>query len=220
MPFATIATPLTLLALALPFLFCFTQAPINNFWPLLASWGCGAVLVLLALARCGSAPGRGQQGETGAAPALVSSRMLAAGLLVAALASAVIGLLQYFVGDPGLPGVQPSTLGQAIGNLRQRNQQATLLSLGVWALLWALAQMQARLDHPGIAAPVHGGKAWPGWLTGLLVAWGLALLAVSSAATASRTGAAQWLLMLGLMFCWRVSWGRLILGLGLVGLVL
>ena len=34
MPFATMATPLTLLALALPFLFCFTQAPINNFWPL------------------------------------------------------------------------------------------------------------------------------------------------------------------------------------------
>mgnify|MGYP007060062043 FL=1 len=46
MPFATMATPLTLLALALPFLFCFTQAPINNFWPLLASWVCGAVLVL------------------------------------------------------------------------------------------------------------------------------------------------------------------------------
>ena len=77
MPFATMATPLTLLALALPFLFCFTQAPINNFWPLLASWGCGAVLVLLALARCGSSPGRGQEWETGGAPALVSSRMLA-----------------------------------------------------------------------------------------------------------------------------------------------
>ena len=220
MPFATMATPLTLLALALPFLFCFTQAPINNFWPLLASWGCGAVLVLLALARCGSTPGRGQQGETGGASALVSSRMLAAGLLVAALASAAIGLLQYFVGDPGLPGVQPSTPGQAIGNLRQRNQQATLLSLGVWALLWGLAQMQALLQHPGIAAPVQGAKAWPGWLTGLLVAWGLALLAMSSAATASRTGAVQWLLILGLMFCWRVSWGRLVLGLGLVGLVL
>ena len=159
MPFATMATPLTLLALALPFLFCFTQAPINNFWPLLASWGCGAVLVLLALARCGSSPGRDQGGETGGAPALVSSRMLAAGLLVAALASAAIGLLQYFVGDPGLPGVQPSTPGQAIGNLRQRNQQATLLSLGVWALLWGLAQMQARLQHPGIATTVQGGRA-------------------------------------------------------------
>ena len=79
MPFATMATPLTLLALALPFLFCFTQTPINNFWPLLASWVCGAVLVLLALARCGSSPGRDQGGETGRAPALVSSRMLAAG---------------------------------------------------------------------------------------------------------------------------------------------
>lgn len=220
MPFATMATPLTLLALALPFLFCFTQAPINNFWPLLASWGCGAVLVLLALARCGSSPGRYQEGETGVAPALVSSRMLAAGLLVAALISAGIGLLQYFLGDPGLPGVQPSTLGQAIGNVRQRNQQATLLSLGVWALLWTLVQVQGRLEHPGPAGPHQGGTAWPGWATSVLVACGLALLAMSSAATASRTGAAQWLLMLGLIFCWRVSWGRLALGLGLVGLVL
>ncbi|WP_395452956.1 Wzy polymerase domain-containing protein [Acidovorax delafieldii] len=220
MPFATMATPLTLLALALPFLFCFTQAPINNFWPLLASWGCGAVLVLLALARCGSSPGRYQEGETGVAPALVSSRMLAAGLLVAALISAVIGLLQYFLGDPGLPGVQPSTLGQAIGSLRQRNQQATLLSLGVWALLWTLVQRQGRLEQPGSATPFQTGQAWPGWLTGWLVACGLALLAMSSAATASRTGAAQWLLLLGLVVCWRVSWGRLVLGVGLVGLVL
>ncbi|MCT6720738.1 Wzy polymerase domain-containing protein [Acidovorax sp. K2F] len=220
MPFATMATPLTLLALALPFLFCFTQAPINNFWPLLASWGCGAVLVLLALARCGSSPGRDQEGETGVAPALVSSRMLAAGLLVAALISAVIGLLQYFLGDPGLPGVQPSTLGQAIGNLRQRNQQATLLSLGVWALLWTLVQRQGRLEQPGSVSPLQTGQAWPGWLTGWLVACGLALLAMSSAATASRTGAVQWLLLLGLMLCWRASWGRRALGWGMFGLVL
>lgn len=221
MPFAAIATPLTLLALALPFLFCFTQAPINNFWPLLASWSCGAVLVLLALARSGGSLARDL--EAGDAPAprpLVSSRMLAAGLLVAALLTAVIGLLQYFLGDPGLPGVQPSTLGQAIGNLRQRNQQATLLSLGVWVLLWTLAQVQASLEHSDIATAPQGVKAWPGWLAGLLVAWGLALLAISSAATASRTGAAQWLLLLGLMWCWRGSWRRLALGFGLVGLVL
>lgn len=218
MPLAAIATPLTLLALALPFLFCFTQAPINNFWPLLASWSCGAVLVLLALASSGGSQARDLARDARAPQPLVSSRMLAASLLMAALVAAVIGLLQYFLGDPGLPGVQPSTLGQAIGNLRQRNQQATLLSLGVWALLWALVQVQGRLEHPGHATRHQGGRAWPGWLTGLLVAWGLVLLAISSAATASRTGAAQWLLMLGLMLCWRVSWGRLVLVLGLIGL--
>ncbi|PUA95363.1 pilin glycosylation ligase PglL [Acidovorax sp. 107] len=220
MPFATMATPLTLLALALPFLFCFAQAPINNFWPLLASWVCGAVLVLLALARSGGSQAQDQEGETGVAPALVSSRLLAAGLLVAALVAAVIGLLQYFQGDPGLPGMQPSTLGQAVGNLRQRNQQATLLSLGVWALLWGLVQVRGHLERPSHAAPPRGRMEWPGWLIGLLMAWGLALLAMSGAATASRTGAAQWLLMLGLMLCWRASWGRLVLGLGVVGLVL
>ena len=62
MPFATMATPLTLLALALPFLFCFTQAPINNFWPLLASWGCGAVLRSLGVRDIAS-PWLGTHGE-------------------------------------------------------------------------------------------------------------------------------------------------------------
>ncbi|MDD2178016.1 Wzy polymerase domain-containing protein [Acidovorax sp. D2M1] len=219
MSFAAIATPLTLLALALPFLFCFTQAPVNNFWPLLASWSCGAVLVLLALGRSGGPHVRGPRGDIRAPQPLVSGRVLATGLVLTALVAAVIGLLQYFLGDPGLPGVQPSTPGQAIGNLRQRNQQATLLGLGVWALLWTLAQVQGRLERPPYAVLQPGRMAW-GVLIGLLMAWGLALLAISSAATASRTGAVQWLLLLGLMLCWRVSWGRLAVGLGVFGLVL
>src|SRR6218665_1139313 len=40
---------LTVLAVASPFLFCFTQDPMSNFWPLLFSWGCAALLVLQAL---------------------------------------------------------------------------------------------------------------------------------------------------------------------------
>ena len=51
MPFAALATPLTLLAVALPFLFCYTQPPLTNFWPLMASGACAAALVLLALLR-------------------------------------------------------------------------------------------------------------------------------------------------------------------------
>lgn len=223
MPFATMATPLTLLALALPFLFCFTQAPISNFWPMLVSGGCGAMLILLAVTRPRGPQALGAEGDSGAWQPLVSGRMLAAGLVVAALAAAVIGLLQYFLGDPGLPGVQPSTLGQAIGNLRQRNQQATLLSLGAWALLWCLAQSRNQ-SRPAQGIPVASlqrrGVLGQGGLIVVPIVCGLVLLAISSAATASRTGALQWLLMLGLVLCWRVSWGRLAVGWVGFGVVL
>ena len=80
-------------------------------------------------------------------------RVPATAWLLAGLASALMGWLQYTgMGSSLAPWVSHANFGEAFGNLRQRNQQATLLSLGVWALLWALAQMQARLDHPGIAA--------------------------------------------------------------------
>src|SRR3989344_2350920 len=62
--FDAIAVPLALLAVALPFLFAVTDSPIANFWPLIASWVCGAVLLLLAAgwARAGVAQRRGPAG--------------------------------------------------------------------------------------------------------------------------------------------------------------
>lgn len=151
---------------------------------------------------------------------------LAEGLLLAALLSSVIGLVQYFGGDVGLaPWLQASTPGQAIGNLRQRNQQATLISLGTWALLWILAQIQVRLETIEKGVTVQqvlqgGGRPWPSWLVGILLAWGIALLAIGGAATASRTGAAEWVLIVTLMLFWRASYGRVALGLAMVGILL
>lgn len=211
MPLAVIAAPLTLLALALPFLFSFAQAPISNFWPLLASWGCGAALALLAVARAAGGPGRAQDefdGRARANHAMVPAAPLAHGLLLASLLAGVIGLLQYFWGDPALPGVQPSTLGQAIGNLRQRNQQATLLSLGAWALLWSLAQWQRRSHVTGEAGGPLALQHRQMALT-VLAGGAMALLAVSSAATASRTGALQWLMVAGMALLWRSRRWRL-----------
>ena len=198
-PRAAVA-PLAVLALALPFLFAYTSPPSANFWPWLASWACAGVLAALLLAGLDW-------------PRRTWARHWSVALVLAALVAAGIGLAQYFVGDPGAaPWVQPSTPGQAIGNLRQRNQQATLLSLGLWALLWAVAQWQA------------GGQAgrqarWVGVAVGLLLSWGLVLLAAASAATASRTGALQWLLVLGLVLCWRRMLGPLPLALAVVGLL-
>jgi len=57
--------------------------------------------------------------------------------LVAACASAVLGLLQYFdISRDWAPWVNQPGLGQAYGNLRQRNQFATLCSMGLAALWW------------------------------------------------------------------------------------
>jgi O-antigen ligase len=206
-----IRSPLALLAslaVALPFVFGYSQPPSPNFWPVLASWVCAWALAAWALAQAqwGAAWARGGW-------AAVWSR----GLVIAALLGAAVGLVQFFAGDVGWsPWIQPSTPGQAIGNLRQRNQQATLLSLGTWALLWAVGRWQERWQ----AEPT---RRWVGLLAGLLLAWALLLLAVASAATASRTGALQWALLLALLWMWRKSLGGLPglpFGLAVVGLVL
>lgn len=216
MPFAAIATPLTLLAVALPFLFCFTRAPSTNFWPLLFSWACGAVLVLLAVVRGEQRAGQQSTTTESSDWAWVSAPHLAWGLLCAALVAGVIGLLQYFVGDPGIAGIQPSVLGQAIGNLRQRNQQASLISMGVLAVFW-LFEHQA----PALMARCADGRqrAARWFLNGITLA-ALALLAAASAATASRTGALQWLLVVGLLALWPKAGGRRPWGFVLVALAL
>ena len=194
---------LSVVAIALPFLWCFTRPPSTNFWPLAASWLCIAVLLLASAARgFGGLPWDSQW----------SARVLAAGLLLAALVASCIGVAQYF-GLQGalLPWVYDAPIGQAMGNLRQRNQQATLLSLGVWALLWRAAQRGAR---PRSAKP--WSKAWPGLAMGVA----MAVLAVGSAATASRTGLLQWGLLLGLAWLWRERMGAAVWKLLLSGLLL
>ena len=154
---------------------------------------------------------------------------LGAGLLLAAVLASAIGLLQYFGAAPGLdPWVHTAKPGQAMGNLRQRNQQATLLSMGLWALLWVVAQTEAHLRASSAGGELGagrgrlawGGRPWPLWLVGILTAWALALLAVGSAATASRTGLAQLLVILVLLALWRASVGRVALGLVLAGLAI
>lgn len=207
-----IAAPLTLLAVALPFLFSITAPPSTNVWPLLASWSC--VLLLAALAwqralRSRRWPGLLDGGATAGAH-------LAWGLVLAAATGGVICLVQYFGGDVGMaPWINASTLGQAVGNLRQRNQQATLVALGAWALAWSVARWHAR---------AAGGATWrlpvPEGLVGLLFGMALTVLAMASAATASRTGAVQWLVIVVLLLCWRRSLGRMALWVGLGGLVL
>jgi hypothetical protein len=105
----------------------------------------------------------------------------------------VLGLLQYFdVSRDWAPWVNQPGLGQAYGNLRQRNQFATLCSIGLCALVW-WAQRPA--------AP-QASHASPWWGGAVLAA--AALLGAAVAASGSRTGFLQ-LVVLALLLAW---WAR------------
>lgn len=111
-------------------------------------------------------------------------RVVARAWLLAGLVSAVMGALQYTgVAHALAPWVSPANLGDAFGNLRQRNHYASLTSIALCALLW-LARHDDVFRRP---LPV------------LLPA---VLLAAGNALSHSRTGLFQLLLILGLAWLW------------------
>ncbi|WP_310614218.1 Wzy polymerase domain-containing protein [Limnohabitans sp.] len=116
-------------------------------------------------------------------------RCLVAGLLLAAVISAVLGMLQYLgLARELSPWVNQPVKGDAFANLRQRNQFASLTSLGLVALLGCVAA-QAK-SHS------MSRLAW-------VLAWVLInLLAAGVACSLSRTGAMQWVLVGVLMAAW------------------
>ncbi|MFC5496700.1 Wzy polymerase domain-containing protein [Caenimonas terrae] len=110
-----------------------------------------------------------------------AASLVATAWLVAALASSAFAIAQYFgLGADLAPLVNPTSPGEAFANLRQRNQFATLTSIGLVALLWRV-QQGVRL-HWAVPAAV--------------------LLAAANAASASRTGALQVVLVIGLAAWW------------------
>ena len=134
--------------------------------------------------------------------------------LVAALASVVVGLLQYFGLTAGLDAwVNSTNMGEAFGNLRQRNQFATLTSIGLLALLWQVAIWQAgRPGEEPDSTPTR--DQWLLWLAAA------ALLAIGNAVSGSRTGLLQWCLALLLLAVWwqRLHWRTLAVGVVSVAL--
>ncbi len=173
---------LVVLLMVLPWVQPWAPGPEPNTVPVLLSWA--TLALLLALGRWPSA------------------HALAQAWVWAALASSAMGLLQFFGEAARLGGWVhvPAYLGDAVGNLRQRNQLATLTSLGAVALLW--------WRHQGLA----GGHAL----------WMMALLALGNAATGSRTGLLQWLLLPALLLTWQgglrarpAPWSWRLLGWGL-----
>ncbi len=117
------------------------------------------------------------------------AKVLASAWLAAALLSAAMGLLQYFgVAAIFRPWINTGELGEAFANLRQRNQFATLSNIGLAALLWWNARYALR------PAARH-------WQTAVIVA--AVLLALGNAASSSRTGLLQLLLLLAMAWVWQ-----------------
>lgn len=133
-----------------------------------------SVAPLMASAACGAAllalgaiaPPRGLSAD--AAPAAAQAWLVAAAL------SSAIGLGQYFgTGAHLLPLVSHAEPGEAFANLRQRNQFASLTVIGMASLLWSTSR---GLKGSGAVAA-------------------MVLLAVGNAASASRTGLLQMLML-------------------------
>lgn len=197
---------LVLVALCAPWLSAATWGPQPDMVQRLLSVACMAVLLPLWV------------GSN--LPVAALARSLAWAWLLAALVSAVMGLLQY-AGVDATPWVDASQPGVAFANLRQRNQFASLMALGLVSLLYLVHTHSAQRDG--------STSSWRARLhtTGLLLA--TVVLALGHAASSSRTGVLQWALLLGLAWGWSrlpkaprapLRWSALALALAMVFAVL
>lgn len=151
------------LCLVLPWLNGLTAGPLPNFWPL---WG-AAVLGVAVLVQWRR----------------LDARLMAQAWLAAALLSSLMAALQYFGQAAELaPWVSASETGQAYANLRQRNQFASLSSIGLMCLL-------------ALKADAHASKRFGFWPW----AGAAVLMALGNAVSSSRTGFLQWVLILAVV---------------------
>ena len=181
--------------LVLPWLNPFAPGPSPSVIPLLFSWACAASLLGL----------RNSQGG-----AVVRGRFVGtvvAGWLAVGLASSAVGLLQYFGGVGRLdPWVNQTAVGEAFANLRQRNQFATLTNMALAALLW----WAHRTPLANAATAACGAGRLPAWQTSRvalaavlpLTYLAAALLAAGNAASSSRTGMLQLVLLAVVVLFW------------------
>jgi O-antigen ligase len=187
------------LALALPWLNPLTFGPTHPVVQSLTVW--------VAAALCGLT------WELARVDTQTRIRSIAAAWLAAAAASAVMGLLQYLgQAEHFSPFINYVEAGQAYANLRQRNQLATLLAIGLAALLWW--QVRAA-GHASTDSRRPAQRLLFALLTGLLVC--------ADAASGSRTGLLQLLLLLALELVWRQGRATVlfaVLGYAMAALVL
>ena len=188
--------PAVFIVLLLPWLNPFAPGPSAAVGPLLFSWACGLAFLGLWAARPSGAR----------LVAVAALAWLAAGVL-----NSSFGVLQYFnLASVLAPWVDVTLPGEAFGNLRQRNQFATLTNMALAALCWValnLARRGVPLAHPPEPGSALAGRGSVlGQRFSAASVWTCvlaALLAVGNAASSSRTG----LLQLGLLAVLVLWWG-------------
>lgn len=169
---------------ASPWLNPFSPGPTPAVAPFLFSWLCAAFLwaTLLILNAKNRTAG--------------ATRAVAWGWLFAAVASAVIGLLQYFGATAWADlWLNHTRVGEAYGNLRQRNQFATLVNIGLAVLLWWTTTLRHTVNIPFLSIKSR-------WKTALLLSTAV-LLGAANAASSSRTGLFQLVLLSALTWVWQ-----------------
>ncbi|MBP6009073.1 MAG: O-antigen ligase C-terminal domain-containing protein [Rhodoferax sp.] len=116
--------------------------------------------------------------------------------LIAACLSALIGVLQY-VGATAWAGVwiDHTNLGEAYGNLRQRNQFATLMNIGLATLLWRPSDFSPGKPYQTAVNPLGKSAQYLLLFCAILIGFG-------NAASSSRTGLVQ----LGVLSVFTVIW--------------
>ena len=201
------------LLLALPWLTPFAPGPSPAVVPWLVALVATAALLGLSALRDAQAVA-----ATRLTLAAHWAAPFAGALVLAGLLSVVIGLLQYFGLAAALePWVEQGTVGEAFGNLRQRNQFATLTNMALVAALCIASRPRLRSvdwpwDAPAITAS-DTNAASTATTAGALLARTLglpgavALLAAGNAASSSRTGLLQLVLLVALFAMWG-GWRR------------
>ena len=124
--------------------------------------------------------------------------------IFASIASCIAALLQYFdLAQAFAPWINAADAGEAYANLRQRNQFATLTNIGLAALLWTLADHWQRTEKFLSAAQI------------LWVVLAIGLLVAGNAASSSRIGLVQLVLVVSLVAAWPSAYRRRLLVIGL-----
>ncbi|EJL82715.1 lipid A core-O-antigen ligase-like enyme [Polaromonas sp. CF318] len=167
--------------LALPWLNPLAPGPSPGVVPWLVSLAAAAALVCLA-------PLRAVSGQP-LSEASFAQRWVAAAAwawLLAGLLSSLIGLLQYFGATAALGAwvSQTPAPGEAFANLRQRNQFASLTNIALAALIWVASRRGT-----------DGPRQW-------LVYLGAFLLAIGNAASSSRAGLLELVVLCVLAGIW------------------
>ena len=173
-PGGVLAAGCAVLALALPWIDPFAGGPTPSVLPWLVSMACAAWLAsIVALRR------------------LPLMQLIGIAWLLAALLNCAAALPQFLGASPLLaPWVNVTELGEAFGNLRQRNQFASLANIGLAVLLWWTPQHEMPIARAAASPRQDAVRWWPcaaaGWL------------AMGNALSASRTGLFQLALLAAL----------------------